>query len=230
MKKNLIINFQKYIIIFILIGLLLLIRGEYYRSKLIFFLFILFLGTISLLFIWQKYYLRRSPSHISILIFKHFPTLILIIIFSIYFQDIFTTSSLLNNFPGKNENELYTWVKTTPKNSKFLVPPDMENFRVHGQRAIVVDWKSTPVDPKGLLEWYNRIGDICGNYHATSLEEADSGYSRMDLSRLKFLKKKYDTEYAVFYTKEFPDSSKFNIVFRNKEFIVYELKDSLSHF
>ena len=225
-EKNTDYKFPKFVIVFILFGLLLLIRGEYYRSKLIFFLFILFLVTISFLFIWQKYYIHRSPRHISNVIFKYFPTLILIIILSIYFQDIFTTSSLLNNFPGKNENELYKWVKTTPKNSKFLVPPDMENFRIHGQRAIVADWKSTPVDPKGLLEWYKRIGDICGNYHVMSLEETDFGYSTMDLSRLKFLEKKYDSKYAVFYTNEFPDSSKFDIVFRDKMFIVYELKDS----
>ena len=45
---------------------------------------------------------------------------------------------MINGFPGQDEQELYSWCKETPVTSTFLIPPDLLNFRLHGERAVVV--------------------------------------------------------------------------------------------
>ena len=204
----------------ILLGVLLMLRGEYYRIKLTFFLFLLFIVTIVVLILWQRYSITHTKRNFSEKSLKYISITIIVIILSTNMTDVINKSSLLNGFPGTAEKRLYHWVKDTSQNCTFLVPPDLENFRIQGKRAIVVDWKSTPVDPKGLLEWYRRIGDICGNSKVKSMREADIGYSKMSLGRMDTLKAEYNIKYAVFYKKSLP---KFNFgkkVYSGEEFVV----------
>lgn len=133
-------------------------------------------------------------------------------------------STLLNGFPGISEIELYKWVKTTKISSIFLIPPDLENFRLHGERAIIADWKSTPIDPKGLLEWYVRIQDITGLKDVSSINEAEKGYENIDRERLASLKSKYNINYAVLYRGINEQDYSLPIVFKNKKFIVIALE------
>lgn len=133
-------------------------------------------------------------------------------------------SSLLNDHPGALESELYQWVKNTDVSSQFLIPPDLDNFRLHGERSIIVDWKSTPIDSDGLIEWYERIEDISGKEDVHSFEEVMKGYLNLDMERLKSLKNEYALSYAVLYAGE--NSINYNLptVFKNSKFIVIDLK------
>ncbi|HEY9605487.1 MAG TPA: DUF6798 domain-containing protein, partial [Allocoleopsis sp.] len=92
-------------------------------------------------------------------------------------------STLLNGHPGKTESELYQWVKTTDESAIFLTPPGLDNFRLHGERAIIADWKSTPVDPNGLMEWYKRIQDITGLVDIKSSNDANEAYLHTNIDR-----------------------------------------------
>jgi hypothetical protein len=133
------------------------------------------------------------------------------------------SSTLLNGLP-EPEQQLYQWVKNTDTSSKFLVPPNLINFRLHGERPIIADWKSTPIDPDGLIEWYNRIEDSTGTKGVHSYKEAEEGYSNLNLNGLKALKDKYAISYAVLYTDKNTLNHNLPIVFKNSEFVVIELK------
>jgi len=133
-------------------------------------------------------------------------------------------STLLNGHPGKLESELYQWVKTTEESAIFLTPPGLDNFRLHGERAIIADWKSTPVDPNGLMEWYKRIQDITGLADIKSSNDANEAYLHTSIDRVIFLKKKYGINYAVLYRYNNEINRSFPEVFKNEEFVVLSLE------
>lgn len=163
-------------------------------------------------FLSKKYFKAVSIAMLS---------LILIYNLNNYF---ISKSTLLNGFPGTAEIELYQWVKTTNKSTVFLTPPNLQNFRLHGERAIIVDWKSTPIDPKGLIEWYIRIQDITGLKEVSSSKNADKGYLNMNRKRLVSLTNRYDINYAVLYRDMNIQSYNLPIVFKNKKFMVIALE------
>jgi hypothetical protein len=151
-----------------------------------------------------------------------FLTILLIALFtnrSVFYR----RSTLINGFPGKAETELYKWCKTTPGSSIFLTPPKLQNFRLHGERAIVVDWKSTPIDPDGLVEWYKRIEDVSGIKDVRTKKDADAGYLALDVERLRYLRSKYNINFAVLYKKNDVSVLNFPHVFENKRFTVIKL-------
>jgi len=133
-------------------------------------------------------------------------------------------STLLNDYPSALESDLYQWVKNTDVSSRFLVPPDLINFRLHGERSIIVDWKSTPIDPDGLIEWYDRIQDITGRKGVHSYEEAKKAYLNLDLKSLKSIEDKYAVNYAVLYYGKNTLNHNLPIVFKNNKFVVIDLK------
>ncbi len=113
------------------------------------------------------------------------------------FDSFLERSTFLNVYPDEDLTKLYAWVKTTPSNTTFVVPPNWGNFRLKAHRPIVVDWKSTPIDPEGLLEWHRRIGDISGISYVKSRRQAIEGYQEMDIHRLRLLKDKYNVDYVI---------------------------------
>lgn len=55
------------------------------------------------------------------------------------------------------------WVRqpeNTPKNARFLVPPQEQAFRLHAQRAIVVNYKGVGQLSGELGEWRRRLQDV----------------------------------------------------------------------
>jgi hypothetical protein len=133
-------------------------------------------------------------------------------------------STLLNGHPGKSESELYQWVKTTEVSAIFLTPPGLDNFRLHGERAIIADWKSTPVDPNGLIEWYKRIQDITGLIDIKSSKDVNEAYLHTNIDRVNFLKNKYGISYAVLYRYNNELNRNFPEVFKNEKFVVLSLE------
>lgn len=97
-----------------------------------------------------------------------------------------------------DERALYDWTAQTPLDAVFLVPPELENFRLQARRAIVVDWKSTPILPDELQEWYRRIEQVAGRPDVRSRKDAERGYAAMDRARLQALATRYGARYAVF--------------------------------
>lgn len=140
-----------------------------------------------------------------------------------YAVSFYPCSSYLNGFPGKAESELTNWAKQTNTDSIFLIPPDLENFRLQSRRAVVVDWKSTPIDPEGLIQWYERIRNVAGVPNPKSLKEAMDGYNGMDMSRLSKLRAQYDADFAIFDSVNPPQLDNLPVVFSNDGFIVVSI-------
>ena len=65
----------------------------------------------------------------------------------------------------------------------------------YGQRAIVVDWKSTPMVPGELVEWHRRLSDVCGRRVESRRDLR--GYNELARSELDRLKTRYHLNYDV---------------------------------
>ena len=146
----------------------------------------------------------------------------LAILFPLSYGSFIQHSSLLNGSPGEQEKALYAWGRQSPLDSIFLISPDMEDFRLQTERAVVVDWKSTPIDPDGLIEWYRRVGDVAGNHQVKSLEEAVKGYAGITQKRILELQQKYQANFVVVYRKN-TTNIPLPIAFENEKFIIYRL-------
>lgn len=135
-------------------------------------------------------------------------------------------SSLLTGLPP-SEGSLYAWARSSPVPSVFLIPPLLENFRLHTQRAVVVDFKSTPVEPGQLLEWYNRLGRVCGNPQVTGVYDVLTGYENLDSSRLAAIESLYRFDYVVVTGEQsFRGGEPWPVVFESISFRVYRQRHS----
>ncbi len=105
-------------------------------------------------------------------------------------------SSLLQ--PNNSAARLYSWARaSTEVDAVFLIPPNMENFRLAAGRAVVVDWKSTPFAPVEVEEWYRRIDALTGRAAPASSVQARDGYDRLPAYRLANLADRYIAQYVV---------------------------------
>ena len=119
------------------------------------------------------------------------------------------------NLPGKlpysDWIDVQQWCRAnTPIDAMFFVPPAIQGFRVHSQRAIVGDWKDGA--PCVFSERYAR------NWWAR-MEELRA-YDSFDEARLKQLKRKYEASFAVMRKSQ---KLNFPIVYHNNGFVVYAL-------
>jgi hypothetical protein len=94
--------------------------------------------------------------------------------------------------------ELYGFARSTAPESQFLIPPNLKSFRLFAERAVVVDWQTTPWKPFELIEWYRRLGRISGKPDLKTVEEAEAGYAEMDRARLESLENEFSVDYVVF--------------------------------
>jgi hypothetical protein len=157
----------------------------------------------------------------------HAPTLVLLLVLGHYlrnaredYEALGERSTLLRE-GGVKSDELYAWMRDkTPRDAVFLTPPEVDEFRFYGQRAIVVDWKATPMVPSEFVEWLNRLSDVSGRpvKHRRDL----SGYGDMDRDRLLELKAKYHLVYAI-VRRGAERELGYEPVFRNHRYAVLRL-------
>lgn len=148
----------------------------------------------------------------------------LLLVYSILGPELRRFYKNSNVFSGLStqERELYAWMReNTPKDAIFLTPPNQENMRFHGQRAIVVDWKSCPIAPAELLEWWKRIQDVVGQPMRGQRDLG--GYASLDESRVQKLLERYGVDYAVVGRGAERSLAKFKVVYSNNAFSVLDL-------
>jgi len=131
-------------------------------------------------------------------------------------------STLLHGLPPA-EAELYAWMRrNTPKDAVFLTPPGIENMRYHGRRAIIVDWKSNPIIPLEVLEWYRRLGDVTARPQLRGAGDM-VGYDLLDPQRLEALRARYRIDYVVVLRARAALLPNYQRVFENGAFTVLAL-------
>lgn len=96
--------------------------------------------------------------------------------------------------------DIYEWIQeNTDVKSVFQTPLYFEDFRLKAQRAMVVDWKSTPVDPEGLSEWYRRILAVsCIEFEYYMVNELHSCYNQASLEKIESVSDLYGVDYYIF--------------------------------
>ena len=122
------------------------------------------------------------------------------------------------------ELELYAWMHAnTPKDAIFISPPGMERFRLLGERAIIADWKGSPIAPGDLLEWYKRLEDVSGRKGFRGAGELSSGYDGLDQARVEMLKERYKASFAVVGRGRAGALAAYKTVYQNAQYQVLAL-------
>jgi hypothetical protein len=111
--------------------------------------------------------------------------------------------------------------RTTPKDAVFLIPPSHGRFRLGTSRAAVVTWKQFPFQSEDILEWRDRIEDVC----QMDIEEyrekrsCSENYNSLAEEDIRNLGEKYNAQYVL--TKN--ESHEFNHVTTAGEYHVYKI-------
>ncbi len=135
--------------------------------------------------------------------------------------DVTSRSNLITGMPS-DEQALYDWVATTRESAVFLIPPGAGNFRYHSRRAVVVDAKSTPLNPDQLIEWYGRVQLVSGIDSVSNRNEIGAGYTRLDSARVVRIGVAYPFDYIVVRGNQaFAGMIGFEPVFQNGSYRVY---------
>jgi len=122
----------------------------------------------------------------------------------------------LLSIPKVGVNAFTVFVTNTYRpGNLYLVPPDLEWFRLAAKVPIFVDFKSHPYRDIELLEWFNRV-EIAKNYY-TPIGDTDCNI-------LKEISSKYGITHVI---SRFPVSTcgMLHELYRDKEFILYEVQN-----
>lgn len=131
-------------------------------------------------------------------------------------------SNLLTGMP-QVERDLYSWVKAnTPLEARFLIPPQEPSFRYFAERPIIVDWKSTPMLPADVIEWYRRMKAVTARPSFASHRDME-GFRTLSSARVRSLKTEFGVDYLVTYAGT-RSGDGFKLVHRNARYDVYDLR------
>jgi len=142
---------------------------------------------------------------------KSWPLLIILTIILFY---LIVKNPLIDRFkPYQASNDFYQYIKNnTEKDLIFLVPTSFEEFRLQSERAVVVDFKSFPLDNENLMiEWEKRITNV------------NQFYSSPDIEKLDDLEKKYKIDYII-ANNELTLNQKLEKIYQN-DFVLYKIID-----
>lgn len=114
---------------------------------------------------------------------------------------------------------LYKWARTTDPSASFVIPPGLTTFRLWSGRSAVVDTKSVPMNPSGVIEWYRRMGDVSGHPGFTSTRVALEGYGTMGWADLRRVACKYRSDYIVVDDRDQRWAGDVHAVYSDKWFV-----------
>lgn len=126
--------------------------------------------SISVLVAYGISRLHRIPG-----IRHHGPLLSLLALTTLFFVTLAGARDMSSRFsrrPYKPQIPTMEFVKRVKSSSHtFIIPTDMERFRLYTGVPIVVDWKSIPYKDEEVIEWYERVQavnllyQLRGNFH-----------------------------------------------------------------
>lgn len=125
------------------------------------------------------------------------------------------------------EQELFAFVRAfTPRDARFVIPPDLDYFRLEGERATIVDFKAMPINKSGLIEWYRRLEVVSGTNVLANFYEVSAGYRTLDEARAERLRRDYGVTYIVLPSDRTLRANGWTRVFANHRFQVLAYRRS----
>ncbi len=113
----------------------------------------------------------------------------------------------------------------TPEDALILIPPNLGDVRITGERAVFVDYKAIPYQEDRMAEWWDRIQAA---YHKpekigpAALAEMDHNYRSIEDSALTSVCERYGIDYAVLYSET---ATRFDVVDANDTYALIDLGD-----
>jgi len=140
------------------------------------------------------------------------------------------------DFPNKHEFTPFEDIslktkELTPKDSLIIIPPFQESFRTYSERSIYFGWMESGTFlhfPSYAEESFKKLIDLCGpfdeNLTSSRLMESicKTNLKNINIQKLNHLKEKYG---ATHFISEKPINLKLNILYENKDYILYEIGD-----
>ena len=131
-----------------------------------------------------------------------------------------------------NYRAVCAWARhSTPIDAIFLVPPQETDFRLYGQRAIVVNFKHVPQLSGEIVQWQQRLLDVLGindvaelpQDYTRTMDALESVYENRPATALIAVAEKYDARFIV--VDHLLDTDQAAIAFHSSSnpFYVYEL-------
>ncbi len=157
--------------------------------------------------------------------------------------------------PDEHYNALCDWIREhTPAGAVFIIPPNLEGFRVRARRAIVVDYKAMTFTNEEIWRWFERIsrvgrllaasgiqGDVAPgdeeyasvalrNLHrirftAPVKEMLATGYSSHTAATIQSLARRYQAGYVV--VPAGGRSYPFSVVYENGGYTLYTIPSKI---
>lgn len=129
----------------------------------------------------------------------------------------------------KSEYDIcYQWIQNNTENeSIFLIPVNIDDFRLGANRAVVVDWKAFPFKDAAMLEWYSRINDVTNNKYEisnysgfSSYSQMIEGYNSLNEVDINSLKEKYGADYIVVLKNK---ELEYPLLYSNDSYKIYKI-------
>ncbi|MBM3333155.1 hypothetical protein FJY63_00675 [Candidatus Sumerlaeota bacterium] len=122
----------------------------------------------------------------------------------------------------------YAWIRAnTPPDAIFIVPPDVEDFRLGACRPIVVDFKGFCLASKDAREWIRRLEDTTGaRYRPDKPPDFVAAFRDVAPSQIVFAAKRYHASFFVCesrFAERFGSASGFHKVYSDQVLTVFSL-------
>jgi len=152
--------------------------------------------------------------------FFKYTVIICLILGSIFFL-------LQVNTVDENEDAFYQWIQSnTETEAIFLIPLNLESFRLESNRAIVVDWKAFPFSDVAIVDWYTRVNEVTNNTDKkysysgfSSYSQMSRGYDSLHEDDIALLKNKYHFDYVVVKKQK---ELNFSLVYSDNHYSIYQ--------
>jgi hypothetical protein len=133
-------------------------------------------------------------------------------------------SLICDSCTDRSEQQLYAWSRRTEEGAVFAIPPRLEGFRLFAKRAVVADYKALPFRADELVEWHDRMIDLCGAGASYSRRDMEDGYGDATRARIDKLSKKYGVGYVVARKGTSASGLDYPTAFENEKFRVLLVK------
>ena len=110
----------------------------------------------------------------------------------------------------------------TPPDARFLVPRIAYTFKWYAGRGEVVDWKESPQDAAGLVEWWRRIRRLYATGKSPPQDEYYGSLAERGDAKLRALAEEYGAGYLV--TQVSVPMLPLTVVYKNEAFVVYRMR------